>query len=66
MDIIFDTHRWKPPSMNSAADNVVSVSDEHLADNDSIDSDVMCYHSLVSVSVRSRLSSCNHVMCQSL
>ena len=24
MDIIFDTHRWKPPSMNSAADNVVS------------------------------------------
>ena len=22
--IIFDTHRWKPPSMNSAADNVVS------------------------------------------
>ena len=42
------------------------VSDEHLADNDSIDSDVMCYHNLVSVSVRSRLSSCNHVMCQSL
>ena len=24
MDIIFDTQRWKPPSMNSAADNVVS------------------------------------------